>query len=191
MKKLLRALSLLGILAVVSCVTVNIYFPAEEVRNAADKIVNEVWGEHDEKEKAPPAEKKTPGSSFLKLLQPTEAHAAQDINVSTPGIRAIREAMKQRASALFPYLDKGNLGIGADGLLKVRSTDGLDLKGRGEINRLVQAENQDRMRLYGEIARANGFPEKSDEVQSIFADSWRGNASGGWYIEKGGGWVRK
>lgn len=190
MKRLLRICSLLAAVAVVSCVTINIYFPAEEVRGAADKIVNEVWGDRSE---TPPAKTEPKGqpSSFLRFGV-SSAHAAQDINVSTPEIRAIRESMKQRADSLFPYLDGGQVGIGRDGLLKVRSTEGLDLRTRGEVNRLVTAENGDRQRLYTEIARANGFADKASEVQSIFADSWRDQASKGWYIEQAGGsWTRK
>lgn len=210
MKVSLRYLSWFSLLLAVSCVTVNIYFPAEEVRGAADRIVGEVWSERPAAPSAtppttqpaapapeltpptPPAEQKSPGSSWLHLLQPAVAYAAQDINVSTPEIRAIQASIKARASQLFPYLDGGQVGISNDGLLKLRSTDGLDLKSRAEATRLVQAENADRLRLYQEIARANGFPEKSAEVQAIFADSWRSQASKGWYIEGANGdWSRK
>lgn len=190
MKKILNAIGLLTILAVISCVTINIYFPAEEIRGAADKIVDEVWGEHQQKEPQPdqpPAQKENPGSSFLDVLQSGIAHAAQDINVSTPEIRAIKVSIKDRSEALFPYLDSGHVGLGYDGLLKVRDTGGLSLKARGEVNRLVKAENNDRQRLYKEIAVANGFPDKAGEVQSIFADSWREKAASGWYLENSGG----
>lgn len=39
-----RALFLIS-LVLVSCVTINIYFPAAAVEKVADKIVDEVWGE--------------------------------------------------------------------------------------------------------------------------------------------------
>jgi len=202
MKEFLRSLLLLTVVTAVSCVTINIYFPAEQVRGAADRIVDEVWGERaagsEPAQTAPmqpaPAPDKPPvkPGSFLRILGPTTAGAAQDINVSTPEIRAIRESMKDRSGQLFPYLDSGNVGIGLDGLLKVRTTEGLGLKPRADVQRLVDAENQDRRRLYLEIARANGFPEKADEVQAIFADSWRDKAAGGWYLEQGGGgWRQK
>ncbi|OHB32710.1 MAG: hypothetical protein A2X84_13265 [Desulfuromonadaceae bacterium GWC2_58_13] len=190
MKRLVRIGSLLTAVAVVSCVTINIYFPAEEVRGAADKIVNEVWGDRSE---TPPAQAEPKGqpSSFLRFGL-SSAQAAQDIDVSTPEIRAIRESMKQRADSLFPYLDAGQVGIGRDGLLKARSTDGLDLRSRGEVNRLVAAENGDRQRLYTEIARANGLADKTAEIQAIFADSWRDQAASGWFVEtKDGSWNRK
>lgn len=194
MKRLIRTLAAMAALLVAACVTINIYFPAEEMKGAADKIVNEVWGDKIEQpqEKPAPAAPKPPGSSLLQLLQPASAHAAQDINVSTPEIRALKEAIKQRAGSLIPYLNGGQVGIGADGLLKLRSSEGLDLKGRGEVNRLLTAENADRQRLYLEIARANGFPDQVAEVQAIFAESWREQAAAGWFLEaKDGSWKKK
>lgn len=190
MKKIAYAGGILTVLTIISCVTINIYFPAEEIRGAADRIVDEVWGERTKD--APPVQKENPGSSMLKMFGPSIAYAGQDIEVSTPEIRAIKASIKERSGELFPFLDSGNVGLGSDGLLKVRSTDGLDLKARGAVNRLVKAENDDRMRLYKEIAVANGFPDKVGEVQEIFAGSWRENASAGWFIEDSKGeWLRK
>ena len=190
MKIVLQSLTLLAVAAVVSCVTINIYFPAEEIRGAADRIVDEVYGEKEASEKQAPA---NPGSSFLpQWWGPQVAYAEQDINVSTPEIRAIRADMRSRFEQLKPYLDAGNLGIARNGLLEVRTTDGLSLKQRAEIKRLADAENQARRRLYQEIAKANGFPEKTDEVQAIFAESWRGKAEAGWYLESDNGqWQKK
>jgi uncharacterized protein YdbL (DUF1318 family) len=188
MKRLTRGLILLAIGAVVSCVTINIYFPAEEIRGVADRIVDEVYGEP-AKPATKPAEQ--PGSSFLRIFTPTVAYAAQNVDVSTPEIRAIRADMKTRFDQLTPYLDSGHVGITRDGLLEVRTADGLDMKARAEVNRLVKAENQDRLRLYKEISTANGFPDKADEVQAIFAESWRDKARAGWYLQGDKGWQKK
>ncbi len=192
MKRLSWIVSVTAVCALLSCVTINIYFPAEEVRNAADRIVNEVWGDRN----GPPAEtppETTPGpGAWLQLLGPATAHAAQDIDVSTPEIRAIKAAMKQRKSALQPLLQGGQVGLDADGLLAIRDLAGLDLRARGQAKRLVEEENSDRLRLYREIARANDFPDKADEVQAIFADSWRQQAPRGWYLrDSKGAWLRK
>lgn len=193
MKKLFRSLLALPLLTIAACVTINIYFPAEELRGAADKIVEEVWGERNipqDPENQPPAGNR--GSFLYWLSGPTTAYADQDINVTTPEIRAVKGSMKQRSERLFPYLDSGHIGIGADALLKVRATEGLDLRNRGEVNRLVNEENADRQRLYAEIARANGFPDRAGEVQEIFAASWRDNAQSGWFIEQAdGSWRAK
>ncbi|MCU0556586.1 MAG: YdbL family protein [Desulfobacterales bacterium] len=196
MRRVARILSALAVISIISCVTINIYFPAEEVRNAADKIVNEVWGEQnsapDAPQTAPPAQGGKTSGLIRSLFEVRSACAAQDIDVSTPAIRAIKNTMKQRSQELFVYLDSGHVGIGSDGLLKVRSTDNLDLKSRGTITRLVAAENADRLQLYKEIATANGFADKAGEVQAIFADSWRDQARPGWHLENpDGGWQQK
>jgi len=197
MEKKLRGLLLLTVVAAVSCVTINIYFPAEQVRGAADRIVDEVWGERatgnePDQPAAPPVKSPAQPGSSLWIIGPTAATAAQDVDVSTPEIRALREAMKERSALLFPYLDSGHVGIALDGTVKVRSTDGLGLKQRADAQRLVDAENRDRQRLYLEIARANGFPDKVDEVKAIFAESWRDKAAKGWYLEQtGDGWKQK
>ena len=194
MKTMKRSLILLLTLAVISCVTINIYFPAEELRGAADKIVNEVWGtpSQDKTEEAVPTPKKSPNSSFFQFLSPATAIAAQDINVTTPAIRAIKASIKSRSTTLIGYLNSGTIGLGFDGLLKVHSAAGLSLKQKAQVNKLIGAENKDRKRLYSEIASANHFPDKADEVQNIFADSWRKQAQKGWYLEKSNGnWEQK
>ena len=77
-------------------------------------------------------------------------------------------------------------------MLRVKDTSGLKLKAKARVNKLVKAENGDREKLYSEIARANGFPNKIAEVKSIFADSWRDQAVAGWYIEQANGtWSKK
>ena len=63
MKRLTRGLGLLAIGAVVSCVTINIYFPAEEIRGVADRIVDEVYGEPVKPVEKQPADQ--PGSSSV------------------------------------------------------------------------------------------------------------------------------
>ena len=194
MKKLSWIFSVTAVCALLSCVTINIYFPAEEVRNAADRIVNEVWGERNgQPTEAPPEAKPAPDvGSWLRLLGPTPVYAAQDIDVSTPEIRAIKEAMKMRKAALQPLLQDGQIGLNADGLLAIRDLAGLDLRSRSQAKRLVGEENSDRLRLYREIARANDFPDKAAEVQAIFADSWRQQAPRGWYLQDASGaWQRK
>ncbi len=189
MRNILRSFALLALVVAVSCVTINIYFPAEELRGAADRIVDEVYGEKAGQQKKAPA---APGSSFLQFFGPGVAHAAQDIDVTTPEIRALRNDMKDRFDQLAPSLASGHVGIDAKGYLELRTTEGLNLKQRADVKRLVDAENQDRKRLYLEIAKANGFPDKAEEVEGIFAESWRAKAAKGWYLQDAkGNWSQK
>jgi uncharacterized protein YdbL (DUF1318 family) len=80
-------------------------------------------------------------------------------------------------------MDRGNVGLTKDGLLTVRTTDGLSLKERAEVQQLVDAENRDRESLYLEIAKANNFPESVAKIRSIFAWSWAEQAQAGWWTQ--------
>jgi uncharacterized protein len=189
----LGALLILG-LAFAGCITVNIYFPAPEVRRAAEEIVDETWGGNTAGE--PSATKPAPneGSSGLPLLAPARAYAQEaDINVSTAAIRSLKDSMKGRADQLKPYLAAGNVGIGKDGMLVVRDLSTVALRSQAEIRRLVEAENRDRASLYREIAKANNFgDERVNDIQKIFAQTWIDKAEKGWPIQKpDGSWATK
>jgi uncharacterized protein YdbL (DUF1318 family) len=197
MKKLLTRTSIiLSLLFVIhSCVTINIYFPAAAVEKAADRIVEEVWGEEGVQPAKPQGDNNP--ESFLRQLMdyvfyavgPEEAFAQDaDINVTTPAIRAMKESIKARAEFLKPYLDNGNAGLSNDGLLVVRSSDGLSLKSKAVLTRLIKAENSDRNTLYSEIARANNYtPERVKDIAEIFAGSWIKQARKGWLVQSPGG----
>jgi len=179
-----------------ACVTVNIYFPAAAVQRAADEIVKETWGGPSEK-----TEKNQPqsllrfaplGTLWLGLVREAFAQEA-DINVSNPAIRGLRESIKRRSGAIKPYMDKGNGGINQDGMLVIRSSEGLSLKERAELQQLIEAENRDREALYAEIAKANDIPPNAvSKIKGIFAKSWIDQAQSGWWIQDPqGNWKRK
>ena len=177
----------------VSCVTVNLYFPAAAIQKAADGIVDDV-------RKTPPRnpEEKPDKSSLLEPVQlvglgPTPAHAAVDLDVSTPAIRGLKASMASRFPQLKPLYDKGAIGEANNGLVTVRDTGALALSERADLNRLVDQENADRRALYSEIIKANNLdPGTLGEVQRLFANSWRDKSSPGWWIQRDDGqWVKK
>jgi uncharacterized protein YdbL (DUF1318 family) len=180
-----------------ACVTVNIYFPAAAVERAADQIVKETWGNapaEPVKKEQPQSRIFKPGSAFAVLRFVGEAHAQEaDINVSNPAIRSLKDSIKRRSESLKPYMDRGNVGITREGLLTVRSTDGLSLKERAEVQQLVDAENRDRETLYVEIAKANNIAREAvPKIKAIFAKSWSEQARPGWYIQDAqGNWRKK
>lgn len=174
---------------VAGCITVNIYFPAPEVRRAAEQIVEETWGESAGAATPPAGE-----SSWLAPFMPRAAYAQElDINVSTAAIRAIKEQMRTRSAQLRPHLDQGQVGIGRDGMLAVRNLDGVPLRDQATVRRLVEAENRDREALYREIATANKFgDERIADIQAIFAETWIDKAEKGWPIQAPNGtWSTK
>lgn len=185
----------LAVLFYSACVTVNIYFPAAAVERAADEIVKETWGGPGETKTAPAPQSRRSTTPALKLsLGFVGAAQAQeaDINVSNPAIRALKDSIKRRSEAIKPYMDKGNIGIGQDGLLALRNSDGLNLKERAETQQLIAAENRDREALYAEIAKANNIDKDSiPKIKAIFAKSWIDQARPGWWIQDAQGWRKK
>lgn len=179
-----------------ACVTVNIYFPAAAVERAADEIVKETWGGRTEsvpkdqpRSQVPPVAPKIASISFIDEAFAQEA----DINVSNPAIRALKDSIKNRSGSIKPFMDRGNVGLTNEGLLTVRTTDGLSLKERAEVQQLLDAENRDRESLYLEIAKANNFPKESvAKIKAIFARSWLEQAQSGWWVQDGqGNWQKK
>jgi uncharacterized protein YdbL (DUF1318 family) len=180
-----------------ACVTVNIYFPAAAVERAADQIVKETWGgarEPAKLEPKPQTENRLGPLRIASLIFVSAALAQEaDINVSNPAIRALKDSIKRRSGAIKPYMERGQIGIGQDGLLKLRSAEGLHLKERAEAQQLIEAENRDREALYAEIAKANGIAtENIPRIKAIFAKSWIEQAQTGWWIQDSqGNWKRK
>ncbi|MBN2225479.1 MAG: YdbL family protein [Deltaproteobacteria bacterium] len=176
-----------------ACVTVNIYFPAEAVRKAADEIVDDVYKKGTE----PATDTKPEGHLAVPFtlagLFVDTAWAQVDINISTPPIRAIRSSMEGRFPQLMPYYNGGNVGITNRGYLEVRNQGGLDVGAIGMMRGLVDADNGDRRRLYQEIASANGLgADTIAQIERLFADSWQNQAGPGWWIQRGdGSWVRR
>jgi uncharacterized protein len=193
---MLKRVSLLMAFLVNSCVTVNIYFPAAAVERAADEIVKETWGGRSEPAPKEPPSSRLPNAAW-KIVSAAWVSAAfaqeADINISNPAIRALKDSIKSRSGAIKPFMDRGNVGLTRDGLLTVRTTDGLNLKERAEVQQLVEAENRDRESLYLEIAKANNFPQESvPKIKSIFAKSWAEQAQPGWWIQDAqGNWRRR
>jgi uncharacterized protein YdbL (DUF1318 family) len=178
-----------------ACVTVNIYFPAAAVERAADEIVKETWGNRTES--APKEQPRSLLPTAREIVSVTfidEAFAQEaDINISNPAIRALKDSIKNRSGSIKPFMDRGNVGLTKEGLLAVRTTYGLSLRERAEVQQLVDAENRDRESLYLEIAKANNFPlESVAKIRSIFARSWVEQAQAGWWIQDAqGNWQKK
>jgi len=192
-KTVKHALSGALVLMLSACITVNIYFPAPEVRKAAEQIVDETWGGQKGEQPATPGA--VPGdTSWLDILGPARAQAQEvDVNLSTAAIRTVKEAMKARAEQIKPYLRQGQIGIGKDGMLVTRDLEGLALRDQATVRRLIEAENADRKTLYKEIARANKFgKEREADIQRIFADTWIDKAEAGWWVQRQDGtWSKK
>lgn len=189
-----------------ACVTINVYFPAAEAKEAAkefvEKVINDATpsaqppGGGGMAQNAPVRPTRERGFAFDPLMligiSPAYAQGQPDFNIQTPAIRAIQSRMEQRFdNDLRPHFDSGALGFGEDGLVVVRDAAAIALKDRVPVNTAVADENRDRKAVYREIAVANGHPEWEGQIRSVFAKQWVDSARSGWWYQRGGVWKQK
>jgi uncharacterized protein YdbL (DUF1318 family) len=189
-------------LMLVSCVTINIYFPAAAAEKAADRIIEDVWGPGTRPGEDVEPDAAVDQSSAIEagdnniaiailnwLVSPAAAEA--DININSPAINELKADMKERHEQLEPFYNSGGIGLTEDGFIMVRDAKAIPLKDRNRVNALVTDENKDRKSLYAEIARGNGHPEWEDDIRQTFAKRWISNAAKGWWYQQGGSWKQK
>lgn len=203
----LRMPVLLAVLVVLAaCVTINVYFPAAAAQEAADRIINKVYGtEGTEQTPAPPPQapeaqpkpqSQRDSATLLAgaldwLISPAAAETP-NIDIQSPAIQNITAGMEQRHAGLAPQYASGAIGMTGDGKLSVRDLNAVPLRDRSKVQQLVADENRDRAALYAEIARANGHPEWEAEIRATFARRWVANAPAGWWYQNPqGGWQKK
>ena len=183
-----------------ACVTINVYFPAAEAKEAAKEFVEKVIGDPNQ-----PATERPPSSDggmavlrrfdplMLIGISPAYAQGAPDITIKTPAIQAIQSRMGSRFDGdLRSGFDSGALGFTRDGLVVVRDASKLQLKDRVSVNQAVADDNRDRKAVYREVAVANGHPEWEAQIRGVFAKQWIDSArKGWWYQDASGGWKQK
>ena len=192
-----------GLTSTCANITVNIYFPAAEIRDAAAQIEREV-----RQEEAPPAEStpqvsppaskpqsqhRWPPAWRFALAVPSAMAQDININITTPAMRQLIAARKQRFPNLMPFFESGVLGENNRGLVEVRELDQLSLQEKGRVKTLVQQENSDRQQLYRVLAEANNISqERIADIATIFAGVNRQEARAGWWMQQANGtWEKK
>ncbi len=193
----IKLLTVMVFFMMFSCVTINIYFPAEKVNKVADEIAKEVRGKEVKEKTAPAPKGEKEGLiiniRFTSLFTPCDVYAESATEVSNAVIRSIKERMKKRFPLLIPYFKAGNIGENNQGFLALRNVSGLSVKQRARLNKLVKAENKDRKTLYAEVAKAlNIAPDQVSRVGKIFANKWHETCDKGWWIQLDDGtWTKK
>ncbi|MFC3551262.1 YdbL family protein [Lysobacter cavernae] len=192
-----------------ACVTINVYFPAAEAKEAAKEFVEKVIGD-DVQPKQPAPQDKPGGQSaslipaprsldaridWLALVGIGSAHAQgqPDITIKTPAIQAIQARMSSRFdSQLRAHFDSGALGFANDGTISVRDAAKIPLPQRVAVNQAVADQGRDAKAVYREIAVANNHPEWEQQIRAVFARQWIDSARSGWWVQDaGGGWKQK
>lgn len=200
MRKLVYGLLTTLLVALVGCVTINVYFPEAAAQKAADQFIGTVLDSsapaQPVKDDQPAAPKKgsQPSAMLLDLLIPA-AYAADtpNLRIQTATTEAIHGRMQARfRDTLTPLFNSGAVGFTQDGLVAVRDAGKLPLDQRAGANAAVADENRDRNALYREVANANNHPEWEAQIRATFAKGWIERARPGWYYQDpSGAWKQK
>lgn len=200
----LAALALLGVFAL-ACVTINVYFPEEKVRDLSEKIEDAVAREAENAPAAPAAPAPAPvqdnarlealAGNLLRLLPAGEAFAQDvaDPGISNPAIRRIIESRAARVGELTRFKAGGAVGENNQALLEARDLNSLPLQDRAAAQRLIKAENDDREQMFKEIAAATGAdPSTIPQIRTTYAETLRQKAKPGeWIQQPSGEWQKK
>ncbi|HPA47958.1 MAG TPA: DUF1318 domain-containing protein [bacterium] len=199
MPHITRRFAWLALLIMGGCVnlTVNVYFPASEIRSALEDIESDIRDVE-----TPPSSQATfehPLWSCLPTFRlsfgPTPAYAQTKINldVETPTILAIKKQRKVRFKEIDPILAKGVFGEGRIGYLVIRKQEGLSLKEKADLKKLLEEENADRKKMYLAILTENSLPkEELPRVEKLAAEAIRKVMKPGrWYEVEKDQWIEK
>jgi hypothetical protein len=205
-----RVQGIAGILlwVLVSCaiITVNVYFPEKEVKEAYKELEKELMTPGGpSQEPTPKPEEKPEGSSKFELISSAYAqepgladNIAQIVKRMPEVVNAYKE-MGARLPAIDKLRDSGAVGEGKDGLLVVRDEKLMTPEGK----RLLDVENGNRRTVMNGMARAiiriNRVPENDSNLKQVlpqaveqFAAVRRDSAKKGWWIQdQYGNWTRK
>ena len=188
-------LTLAGAVSLGACVTINVYFPEAAAEKAADRIIDEVWGEQAPRREPPLKSGVTrmlarTVLAALDVLIPAAA-AQANIDITSPAVSSLQASMTARHRDLLGYYASGVVGLTGQGLVALRDANAVPLAERPRVSQLVAAENRDRSALYQAIAQANGHPEWEPDIRATFARRWIDRAQPGWWYQSGSGWTKR
>ena len=207
-----------GLLTACAIITVNVYFPGEDAREAYKSLdgmlLKNSEGIKPDGEKPPLLEQKSPETKPQSRLfdgMPSisfcsVAHAASnfsdDLAVEIAGMPEVLKAyeeMNQRLPRLSALFNSGAVGLTSQGLITVRDKT----KITDQDEKLVHAENQSRKTVVGGMAKAiiKLTKQKSTEATmeqvlgkaaATYAETKREAAKPGWWIQLANSrWVQK
>ena len=193
------------IFVLVSCavITVNIYFPEKDVKEAYKTLEKELMGTEKQPEELKPSGK--PESSLrFEIIPAAYAQESElsgkiaDIVKKMPDVVNAYKEMGERIADIDRLRDSGMVGEGKNGLLALRE---------GNVGpadkKLVDQENENRRTVMKgmtkAIIRINRVPENDANMKQVmpqavdqFASIRRDSAKRGWWIQDASGnWLKK
>lgn len=176
-----QVLTLFTSFAFVGCITVNVNFPEAAVRQAADDYVGQLYklkeeaeAEKQKSESKKKADKATsPVQNGANLWWISTAHADMgSLNMVSPQILEIQKREVQRIPSIDKFKALGLIGESAEGLLVIKGEPKAIQK--AEILRLIDAENEDRKKLYTEVMTLNSMSaDQLPQIRALFAVSFQ------------------
>ncbi len=204
-KKVLVVTAIL-FLAMISCmmITVNIYFPEKDVKEAYKALEEELMTPEEGKPTGKPEGK--PESSIQFEIVPS-AYAQEpglsdkiaEIVRKMPDVVNAYKEMGARIGEVDKMRDSGAVGEGKDGMLVVRDEKLLT----SDQKQIIAMQNANRRTVISGMARAiiriNRVPENEQNLKQVmpqaveqFAARRRDSAKKGWWVQSpDGNWTRK
>lgn len=132
---------------------------------------------------------------FAFLSLPVTAAPTSDqinLDIGTPPVVVVKHSLAQRASRLVRFYDAGVIGLGYDGMVKLRDGSRLTLPQRQIAEKLIDQENPDRNSLIFALAEAHGGKEAQAAVRAAQVKRWKDQFHSGWWIQDAqGNWNKK
>lgn len=115
------------------------------------------------------------------------------LDIGTPPVIVVKHALAQRQSRLVRFYEWGAIGLGNDGMVKMRDESVLtNYTLKKTAGKLIDQENPDRMSLIYAVAEAHGGKEAIPVVRELLVKRWKDQWKSGWWMEdEQGNWIRK
>lgn len=115
-----------------------------------------------------------------------------NLEIGTPPVMVARHALTQRSSRLVRFYEAGIIGLGNDGMVKMRDESHLTLVQRQIAEKLIDQENPDRNSLIYALAEAHGGKLAQPAVRAAQVKRWKDQFHSGWWVEDANGsWSKK
>jgi hypothetical protein len=115
-----------------------------------------------------------------------------NLDIGTPPVVVVKHSLAQRTSRLVRFYEAGVIGLGHDGMIKLRDASRLNLAQRQIAEKLIDNENPDRNSLIYALAEAHGGQVFEPAARQAQVKRWHEQFRSGWWIEDAqGNWSRK
>ncbi|WP_291995720.1 DUF1318 domain-containing protein, partial [Candidatus Accumulibacter sp. ACC003] len=115
-----------------------------------------------------------------------------NLDIGTPPVIIVRHTLAQRSSRLVYFYDPGIIGLGNDGMIKIRDGSRLNLAQRQIAEKLIDQENPDRNSLIYALAEAHGGQDAEPAAREAQVKRWKAQFHSGWWVEDAqGNWHQK